>query len=205
MLAEQLQARVVLPDYRLAPEHRYPAAQDDCLAAYRGVLASGVDPSTLVVSGDSCGGLLALDALISARDEGLAMPACFVSISGWFDLSVARPKPVDGPDPFLSADWVRNRGRDYAGAVVALDDPRVSPAYADLAGLPLLYLPVAQFDTLYAGVVTLAERAMASAVPVVVESWAGMVHGWQGLATAGVPEAAAAFARTREVIESAGA
>ena len=205
MLAEQLEARVVLPDYRLAPEHPFPAAHDDCLSAYRGLLGSGVDPSRLVVSGDSCGGLLALGALLAARDEGLPMPACFVSVSGWFDLSVARTKPVAGPDPFLSEVWVRNRGRDYTAGAVALDDPRVSPAYAELEGLPLLYLPVAQYDCVYAGVVTLAQAAWHAGVPVVTESWPGMVHGWQGLVTAGVPEAAAAFARARTVVASSGA
>jgi acetyl esterase/lipase len=205
LLAEELAARVVLPDYRLAPEHPFPAAHDDCLAAYRGLLESGVDPAHLVVSGDSCGGLLALGALVTARAEGLPMPACFVSVSGWFDLSVANPKPVPGADPFLTAAWVRNRGRDYTAGAVALDDPRVSPAYADLTGLPLLYLPVAQYDTVYAGVVALAERACQAGVPVIAESWPGMVHGWQGLATAKVPEAEAAFARARAVLAEAGA
>jgi epsilon-lactone hydrolase len=205
LLAEYLAARVVLPDYRLAPEHPFPAAHDDCLAAYRGLLAAGVDPAQLVVSGDSCGGLLALGALLAARAEGLPMPACFVSVSGWFDLSVAHPRPVAGPDPFLTAAWVRNRGRDYTAGAVALDDPRVSPTYADPAGLPLLYLPVAQYDTVYAGVVALAERARRAGVPVIAESWPGMVHGWQGLVAAGVPEAGAAFARARDVVAAAGA
>ena len=134
MLAEQLEARVVMADYRLAPEHTFPAAHRDCLAAYRGLLADGVDPAHVAVSGDSCGGLLGLGALLAARDEGLALPACFVSISGWFDVSVA--DPVVGRDPFLTAPWVRNRGREYAAGTVALDDPGLSPAYADLAGLP---------------------------------------------------------------------
>src|SRR5271155_110581 len=106
MLAEQLEARVVMADYRLAPEHPFPAAHRDCLSAYRGVLASGVDPAHLVVSGDSCGGLLGLAALLAARDEGMALAACFVSISGWFDVSVAVPV-ADGRDPFLNAEWVR--------------------------------------------------------------------------------------------------
>ena len=133
MLVEQLGLRVVMPDYRLAPEHPYPAAHDDCLSAYRGLLESGVDPNRLVVMGDSCGGGLALSTLLGARDAGLPMPACFVSISGWFDLSVARPG--DGaPDPFLTAAWVRNRGRDYTAGALPLDDPRVSPVYAELSG-----------------------------------------------------------------------
>jgi epsilon-lactone hydrolase len=207
MLAEQLDARVVLADYRLAPEHPFPAAQRDCAAAYRGLLSEGIDPAHVVVSGDSCGGLLAIGAVLAARDEGLAPPACFVSISGWFDLSV--PDTVDGTgsgrDPFLTAAWVRNRGREYAGGEVALDDPRLSPVHADLAGLPPLYLPVGQHDTLRHGTVAFAVAAMDAGVAVTVESWPGMVHGWQGLVAAGVPEAVAAFARAREYLDAVGA
>ncbi|HVB92472.1 MAG TPA: alpha/beta hydrolase [Acidimicrobiales bacterium] len=202
MLVDQLGLRVVMPDYRLAPEHTFPAAHLDCLAAYRGLLASGVAPSDLVVMGDSCGGGLALSTLISARDEGLPMPACYVSLSGWFDLSVAQPAS-HGPDPFLTAGWVRHRGRDYVAGQMELNDPRVSPAYADLSGLPPLYLPVAQFDTLGEGTLTLAAAAMRAGVSVTVESWPGTVHGWQGLVTMGVPEAVAAFRRTREFIDGA--
>ncbi len=203
MLAEQLEARVVQVDYRLAPEHVFPVAQRDCLAAYRGLLDDGADPSHVVVSGDSCGGLLALGVLLEARDEGLPLPACFVSISGWFDLSV--PDPVDrGEDPFLTAEWVRNRGRDYAAGQVALDDPRLSPVYAELAGLPPLYLPAGELDTLRHGTEALARSALSAGVAVTAESWPGMVHGWQGLVTAGVPEAEAAFARARLYLDQLG-
>ena len=199
MLVEQLGLRVVLPDYRLAPENPYPAAHDDCLHAYRGLLDSGVDPQRLVVMGDSCGGGLALSTLLAARDEGLPLPACFVSISGWFDLSVAQPG--DGaPDPFLSADWVRNRGRDLTAGALPLHDPRVSPAFADLGGLPPLYLPVAQHDTLRAGAWHLAAAAAEAGVAVTLESWPGAVHGWHGLVGAGVPEATAAWARAAQFI-----
>ncbi len=201
MLAEQLGVRAVLPDYRLAPEHPYPAAHEDCLRAYRGLLDEGVDPGRVVVMGDSCGGGLALSTLLSARDEGLPMPAGYISVSGWFDLSVAVPAE-DGPDPFLTAQWVRNRGHDYIAGVVALDDPRVSPVFADLGGLPPLYLPVAQFDTLRHGVDALARSAIGAGVPVWWESWPGAIHGWQGLVTVGVPEAIAAFERMRAFIDS---
>ncbi len=94
---------------------------------------------------------------------------------------------------------------EYAGGRVALDDPRLSPAYADLAGLPPLYLPAGQYDTLRRGTEALAAAAMAAGVAVTAESWPGMVHGWQGLVTAGVPEAAAAFARARRYLEALGA
>jgi acetyl esterase/lipase len=203
MLAEQLEARVVLVDYRLAPEHPFPAAHRDCGAAWRGLLASGVDPAHVAMSGDSCGGLLALGALLEARDLGLAQPACFLSISGWFDVSVADPVE-EGADPFLTAEWVRNRGRDYAADGPALDDPRLSPAYADLRGLPPLYLPAGQYDTVRHGTETLARAALEAGVAVTAESWPGMVHGWQGLVTAGVPEAAAAFARARAYLDALG-
>jgi epsilon-lactone hydrolase len=206
MLAEQLEARVVMPDYRLAPEHVFPAAHRDCSAAYRGLLESGIDPARVVVSGDSCGGLLGLGALVQARDEGLSSPACFLSISGWFDVSV--PDPVEGRgqrrDPFLGAAWVRNRGREYAAGQVALDDPRLSPVYGDLAGLPPLYLPSGQYDTLRKGTEALALAAMDAGVAVTAESWPGMVHGWQGLVNAGVPEAVAAFARARVYLADLG-
>lgn len=202
LLVEQLGLRVVLPDYRLAPENPYPAAHDDCLIAYRGLLESGVDPDRLVVMGDSCGGGLALSTLLAARDEGLALPACFVSISGWFDLSVAQPG--DGaPDPFLTAGWVRNRARDLTAGAVPLDDPRVSPAFADLAGLPPLYLPLAQHDTLREGTLYLAAAAARAGVAVTLESWPGTVHGWHGLVGAGVPEAIAAWERAAQFIEAA--
>ncbi len=212
MLAEQLEARVVMPDYRLAPEHPFPAAHDDCLAAYRGLVtgaadaAGAADPAHVVVSGDSCGGLLGLGAVLGARDEGLALPACFVSISGWFDVSV--PEPIAdrgaGRDPFLTADWVRHRGADYAAGRVELEDPRISPVYADLAGLPPLYLPSGQHDTVAPGRRGAGPGGTAAGVAVTAESWPGMVHGWQGLVTAGVPEAMAAFARTRAYLDALG-
>jgi monoterpene epsilon-lactone hydrolase len=200
LLAERFASRVVMVDYRLAPEHVYPAAHDDCLAAYRALLAGGADPARLVVSGDSCGGLLALATVLAARAEGLPNPACFVSISGWFDLSVAGTG-LSARDPFLTAEWVRNRGRDYVAGAFALDDPHVSPAYADLRGLCPLYLPVAQDDTVRQGVWTLAAAALGAGVDVTAESWPGTVHGWQGLVSAGVPEAEAWFVRAKAYLD----
>jgi acetyl esterase/lipase len=206
MLAEQLEARVVMADYRLAPEHAFPAAHRDCLSAYGALVADRADPAHVVVSGDSCGGMLGLCTLLQARDEGLSLPACFLSISGWFDLSVSDPlgPGAGGRDPFLTADWVRNRGREYAAGRLDLDDPRLSPVFADLAGLPPLYLPSGQHDTLRRGTEALAHAALAAGVDVTAESWPGMVHGWQGLVTAGVPEALAAFARARAYLDDLG-
>ncbi len=187
IIARALDMRVVMPDYRLAPEHPYPAAPMDCLDAYRGLLESGVPPERMVVLGESCGGGLALGALIQARDEGLPMPACFVSLTGWFDLNVKTTPP--GRDPFLTPEWVRNRGLDFTAGKIELDDSRVSVCNANLEGLPHLFLQVGQYDTMAQGALRLAERATLAGVRVTMESWPEMIQGWQGLVNAKIPEA----------------
>jgi monoterpene epsilon-lactone hydrolase len=109
---------------------------------------------------------------------------------------------VPGRDPFLTPEWVRNRGRDYLAGKLALDDPRVSGAFADLRGLPPMYLQIGQFDTVREGALTLAARALRAGVRVTAESWPGMIQGWHGLVTAGVPEATAAWAAIRRYLEA---
>jgi acetyl esterase/lipase len=201
IIAHETGCRVVMPDYRLAPEHPYPAAADDCFDAYCGLLESGTHPSSIVLMGESCGGSLAMSLLLRLREQALPLPLCFVSLTGWFDLSVAGP-PVMGRDPFLSADWVRNRGRDYVAGKLALDDPRVSAAYAELHQLPPMYLQIAERDTLREGAIRLGVNALRAGVAVTMESWPGMIHGWHGLVTAGVPAAKAAWAAIRRYLEA---
>jgi len=199
MIARALGMPVAMPDYRLAPEHLFPAAHEDCFRAYRGLLESGVDPARICVLGESCGGSLALGALLAANDAGLPMPACFVSVTGWFYLSV--PGVPRGRDPFLTPAWVRNRAREYTGGALDPADPRISPARADLRGLPPLYLQVAEFDTMADGAIALAANAIHAGVEVTLESWPAMVHGWHGLANAGVPEAQAAWRAIRRYVD----
>jgi len=203
IIARQLGCRVVMPDYRLAPEHPYPAAADDCFNAYCGLVRSGTEPATIVLLGESCGGSLAMGMLLRLRDEGLPLPAAFVSLTGWFDLSVSGPA-VPGLDPFLTSEWVRNRGRDYLAGQFALDDPRVSPAHADLRGLPPLYLQIGQFDTVREGAIALGVNALRAGVAVTMESWPGMIQGWHGLVTAGVPEADYAWSAIRRYVNALG-
>lgn len=203
IIAGQLGCRVVMPDYRLAPEHPYPAAADDCFHAYCGLVRAGTDPATIVLLGESCGGSLAMAVLLRVRDEGLPLPAAMVSLTGWFDLSVSGPA-APGRDPFLTREWVRNRGRDYLAGQLALDDPRVSPAYADLRGLPPLYLQIGQFDTVREGAIALGVNALRAGVAVTMESWPGMIQGWHGLVTAGVPEAACAWSAIRRYVNALG-
>jgi acetyl esterase/lipase len=203
IIARRLDCRVVMPDYRLAPENPYPAAADDCFNAYCGLVRSGTDPATIVLLGESCGGSLAMAVLLRLRDEGLPLPAAFVSLTGWFDLSVSGPV-APGRDPFLTPEWVRNRGCDYLAGQFALDDPRVSPAYADMRGLPPLYLQIGQFDTVREGAIALGVSALRAGVAVTMESWPGMIQGWHGLVTAGVPEADCAWSAIRRYVHALG-
>lgn len=199
LIARQTHCDVVMPDYRLAPESPYPAAHDDCFNAYLGLLKSGVKADSIALFGESCGGCLALGLLLRLREQDLPMPACFISLTGWFDLSVSG-ELVSGRDPFLTPEWVRNRGRDYLAGKMALDDPRVSPAFADLHGLPPLYLQIGECDAVREGALLLASNAARAGVEVTMESWPGMIQGWQGLVNAGVPEAEAAWSRIRAYV-----
>lgn len=199
IIARHTDCTVVMPDYRLAPEYPYPAAPDDCFEAYCGLLDSGVNPDDVVLMGESCGGSLAVGLLLQLREKNLPMPACFVSLTGWFDLSVSG-EIVNGRDPFLTPQWVRNRGRDYLAGQMNLDDARVSPAFADLSDLPPMYFQIGQFDTVREGAILLATNALRSGVEVTIESWPCMIQGWHGLVSAGVPEAVAAWAGIRDYI-----
>ena len=201
IISRECGARVLTVDYHLAPEHRFPAAHNDCFDAYQGLLASGVDPSDIVVMGESCGGSLALATLVRARDEGVPLPAAFVSLTGWFDLSVAKENTGNGIDPFLTPQWVRNRGRDYVGDQLPLDHPAVSPAFAELTGLPPLYLQAGEVDTVVEGVKTLAHNARAAGVRVLLEDWPEMIHGWHGLVNMGIEESVLAWRQIRRFVD----
>jgi acetyl esterase/lipase len=200
IIARHTDCRVVMPDYRLAPEHPYPAAADDCFNAYCGLLESGANSANIILMGESCGGSLAVGLMVRLRDQGLPLPACFVSLTGWFDLSVSGAA-VPGRDPFLTPQWVRNRGGDYLDSALALDDPLVSGAYAQLHNLPPMYLQIGQFDTVREGAITLAANALRAGVRVTVEGWPGMIQGWHGLVTTGVPEAVAAWAAIKHYMD----
>ncbi len=176
-------ARALIVDYRLAPEHRYPAALDDCVAAYRGLLASGVDPARVAFLGDSCGGGFVVTTLLRLRDLGERMPACGAVLCGWLDAEVSGQsarEPV-GEDVFVNPIWMRARWRDYLGPGGDPRAPHVSPIHADLHGLPPLLLQTGQLDTVRDDAVRLAARAGRDGVAVTLSIWPGMIHGFQGL------------------------
>ncbi|HIG69121.1 MAG TPA: alpha/beta hydrolase [Myxococcales bacterium] len=204
-LSKYCDARLLLIDYRLAPENPYPAALDDCVGGYLALLASGVAPARVGFIGDSCGGGLVLSSLIRLRDQGQPLPACGVSLGGWFDLEAqgeAGLKPL-GRDPFAHPEFIRARGRDYVGEAGDLRDPFVSPIHANPKGLPPLLLQVGQVDLVRDDALDFGKSAALAGVDVTLEIHPEMVHGFQGLASAGIPEAIAALARVRNFVARA--
>jgi monoterpene epsilon-lactone hydrolase len=191
MLGRPCRSPVLLIDYRLAPEHLHPAALDDCVAAYRGLLESGISPERVALIGDSCGGTLAITTLLRLRDLGIPMPACAVALGGWFDLAATGDSALHplGYEPFAHPDFLRARGRDYIGPDGDPLSPYVSPLHAELEGLPPLLLQVGQIDITRDDSVRLAARAGEAGVRVDLSVHPHMVHGFQGLARARIPEA----------------
>lgn len=166
-------------DYRLAPEHPFPAAVDDAVAAYKGLLDSGIAANRIAIMGDSAGGGLTIATLVAARDKGLPMPACAVALSPWADLSQSSDAYKDrgGRDPMVSKDGLTAMASAYLGKADA-KTPLASPIYANLKGLPPLLIQVGTEEVLYGDTLALKRNAEEAGVDVSAESWGGMVHVW---------------------------
>ncbi len=170
-------ARALIPDFRLAPEHPFPAALDDAMASYRWLLERE-DPARIVVGGDSAGGGLTVSLLVRARDEGLPLPAGGVLVCPWVDLS-ARGEPCE--TDWVDEEWGRGFGAGYLGDHDERH-PLASPTFADLRGLPPLLVQAGDAEILFPQIQRFVARAREAGVEVEFDVARGMIHDWHMLA-----------------------
>ena len=171
----------LLPDYRRAPEHPFPAAVDDAVAAYRWLIEdSGLRPGSIVIAGDSAGGGLTVATLLALRDAKVPLPAAGVCLSPWTDLTCSLPSHTTraGVDPIVETSMVSRMASAYLGSADART-PLASPLHADLGGLPSLFIQVGRDEVLLDDATELAARARAAGVDVTLEVWDAMIHVWQ--------------------------
>jgi monoterpene epsilon-lactone hydrolase len=173
--------RVLAINYRLAPEHRFPAALDDALAAYGWMLDRGLKPDNVAFAGDSAGGNLALAAMLALRERGLPLPVSAVLMSPWTDLAATGESYVSRAeaDPIHQRPMILALAKNYLGGQGDPCDPLVSPLYADLGGLPPLLIQVGDRETVLDDSVMFADLARAAGVDVSLEVWGGMIHVFQ--------------------------
>jgi acetyl esterase/lipase len=182
-LARRTGTKVITVDYRLAPEHPYPAAVHDARAAYEGLLEQGVDPGRIAVAGESAGGGLATAALLALRDAGKPLPSSAFLMSPYADLTLSGDSIVDREalDPLLTPDGLRRRVPDYVADADA-SDPYISPARGHLGGLPPMLIQVGTHEILLSDAIRLAARAATADVAVTLDVVPGAPHVFQAYA-----------------------
>lgn len=178
-IARAARCRMFFVDYRRAPEHPYPAALDDAVAAYRSLLADGVAASDVVLAGDSAGGGLVLATLLKLRDSGLPLPAAAACVSPWTDLTGSGESyhALEHEDPMLSKPVVDLVSASYL-AGTAPTHPYVSPLFGELAGLPPVLLQVGSREILLSDAERFTAGLRRAGGTGVLEVWPGMVHVW---------------------------
>jgi acetyl esterase/lipase len=200
-LAKASATEVVLIDYRLAPEHPFPAALEDTVSAFR-AWTDEVAPERIALVGDSAGGGLVVATLVALRDQGHSLPGCGVCLSPWVDLREddLETRRMYGRDPVLVADDFRLAASWYLGGTPP-ETPLASPVLADLHGLPPLLVQVGSEEILLEDAVRLVERARAARVPAQLRVFEGLFHVFQVMRN--LPEAAAALGEVAAFLDDA--
>ena len=194
-IAEASGCRLLAINYRLAPEHRFPAAVEDALKAFGWMLGQGLKPADIALAGDSAGGNLVLAAMLALRARNEPLPAAGVLMSPWTDLAAtgASYESRATADPIHQRGMILALAKNYLGAQGDPRDPLASPLYADPSGLPPLLIQVGDRETVLDDSVMFADKARAAGVAVELEVWDGMIHVFQ-MFGAELPEAHRAVA-----------
>jgi len=199
-ISRAAKARVLAIDYRLAPEHPFPAAVDDATTTYKWLLSQGYQPGKITIAGDSAGGGLTFATLVALRDANIPLPAAAAPISPWTDLAATGEslRTRARVDPMVGDSGLAPMAQHYAGTH-DLKHPLVSPLYADLTGLPPLLIHVGDAEILLDDSTRIAERAKAAGVDVTLEVWPEKVHVWHVFAKI-LPEGQQAIDRIGEFV-----
>lgn len=201
-LSQKTRARVLAPDYRLAPEHPHPAAVEDAVAVWQALLDDSAQPERTVIGGDSAGGGLTFATLLKLRDDGLPLPAAAVTLSPWVDLegTGASMQSRAEVDPMVQREGLVWMGQQYLGGNNP-QTPLAAPLHAELAGLPPVLIQVGDWETLLDDATRMHERLRAAGVSSELKVFPEMIHVFQAMTM--LPEAAAALDEVAEFVERA--
>jgi epsilon-lactone hydrolase len=201
-LVRRTGTKAITLEYRLAPEHPYPAAVEDARAAYVGLLAQGIAPGQIALAGESAGGGLAVALLLALREAGVPLPSCAYLMSPYADLTLSGETLTakQEVDPLLTPEGLRARVPDYVGGADAAD-PLISPIFGELRDLPPLLIQVGSHEVLLSDALRLASRAAISDVPVTLEVTPGVPHVFQAYAAL-LDEAGAALDRAAGFVKT---
>jgi acetyl esterase/lipase len=177
-LAQKLGMRVLMVDYRLAPDHPFPAALDDCFTAYLWLLKQGVSAKDIVIAGDSAGGNLTLTVMMKLRDQELPLPAAAACLSPVVDLTDERQRQEEFKDPLLPPRAIKLYNQSYVGGHEARE-PLISPIFGELNGLPPLLVHVGEQEVLCKDAIRITRLAESYGVEVRLEVFPRMWHVWQ--------------------------
>ncbi|MBJ7372975.1 MAG: alpha/beta hydrolase [Pseudomonas sp.] len=177
--AKMLGARVYMPDYRLAPEHQFPAPIDDTLRAYEWLLEQNIANSKIAFAGESAGGAMVVSVMVAAKSKGLPLPAVGSSISPWANLehTGASMSNREGLDPLNSKPVLDILARAFLGDTLA-NHPLASPVFADVTGLPPILVQIGENELMLSDAMRLANHLADNRVRVNLEVWPGMFHAW---------------------------